>query len=298
MAQNTFPWKNLELQKFRTSDNQTLFYHFQKAKNPIGTIIITLAWNMSPDVCSPLLLTNKKIKKHYNVFIFILRGYKKNSSYGNCISRCAIDLNEFINNFKIDKFIAICHSIGVAMWWQYILMFGQNQIKKFILIDEMSAILQNPINTGIENKEYGSVLILNNLFNDYNILSQENVISIEYRKNKILPQFSNNFKINNPNIMLKIFKKVNYYSLIPTAEILYSNQTNNWINNLLNNKIEIPTYLFCGKNSVVPFTSVIYEKQFFTNSYIHIFEGPSSSHFAWMENYKEFNELINKFIFL
>ena len=292
-----FPWKSLELSKFKTSDNQTLFYHFQPAECPIGNIVLTLAWNMSPDVFSPLLITNKKIKKYYNVYLFIMRGYIKNSIYNNCLIRCTIDLNEFIEHFKIKKFIIMGHSIGNALWWHYIQSYGEKNIIKFILIDESPVLLKNPRNTDIENQEYGSIIPLARLFTDYNNLTQDNLSAEKYRLNEILPQFSDMFKKENPNIMEKLIKKINYYYLTPSAQILFSHQPSNWINNLLTAKINIPTYLFGGINSVVPYTSIIYQKQYYPNSFIYIFKGESSSHFAWMENYNKFNKLINKFIF-
>lgn len=300
MTQQSFPWKSLELHPFTTSDNATLYYHYQKAEEkPKGTIVINLAWTMSPDVCSPLLLTNSKIKKHYDVYIVTVRGYKKEVNYGNCVDRCAVDLHEFIRHFKIDHFIAMGHSIGVAIWWQYMLTYGQEPFAKFILLDEMTALLQNPVNSGVQNMEYGSIVPLNDLFVAYNALIQGEINPIEakaFRNAQILTQLSLVFQANNPKIVTEILDKVNNYGFKSTAQILYSNQTNNWIDKLLNNNINIPTYLFCGENSVVPYQSVCYQKQFYTDSRIHVFEGLTSSHFAWMENYEKFNDLINDFL--
>jgi pimeloyl-ACP methyl ester carboxylesterase len=86
------------------------------------------------------------------------------------------------------------------------------------------------------------------------------------------------------------------YTYTSTSQILISSNNNNWIDLVLNKLINIPTYLFGGINSVVPYQSIKYQKQFYTNSYIYIFSGDNSSHFAFMENYTLFNELINKFI--
>ena len=294
MTEHSFPWKCLDLQEFETSDKATLHYHYRKAEEkPVGTIIINLAWTMSPDVCAPLLLTNLKIKKHYDVYIVTVRGYKKEVSYGNCVDRCAIDLHEFINHFKIGKFIAMGHSIGVAIWWQYMLTYGQKQFDKFILLDEMTVLLQNPANSSFQNTEYGAIVPLKDLFVAYNALMQGDA---NFRNTQILTQLSLIFQIKHPNIVIDILEKVNNYGFKSTAQILYSNQTNNWIDKLLNNTISIPTYLFCGANSVVPYQSVCYQKQFYPYSRIHVFEGLTSSHFAWMENYEEFNDLINDFL--
>ncbi len=303
MTQQSFPWKSLDLQEFTTCDNATLHYHYQKAedKEPVGTIVINLAWTMSPDVCSPLLLTNLKIKKHYDVYIVTVRGYKREVTYGNCVDRCAVDLHEFIRTFKIGQFIAMGHSIGVAIWWQYMLTYGQKQFSKFILLDEMTMLLQNPANSAVQNTEYGAIVPLDDLFVAYNALIQGDINPIEakaFRNAQILTQLSLVFQLSHPNIVIDILEKVNHYGFKSTGQILFSNQTNNWVDKLLNNKIDIPTYLFCGVNSVVPYQSVCYQKQFYpnTNSRIHVFDGLTSSHFAWMENYKEFNELINDFL--
>jgi len=297
MTENAFPWSSLTLSEFTSSDNTTLFYHHQPAIEPIGSIVITLAWNMSPDVCSPLLLTNSLIRRYYNVYIFIIRGYQMNSTYGNSVDRCAIDLQEFINHCKIENFFAMGHSIGVALWWQYMLTYGQSRISKFVLLDEMTVLLQNPINTPDQNLDYGSIVPLNGLFEAYNLLIKGDNTARQFREDQIKLQFSDEFHTEHPGIIDLIFEKVNRYSLTSTAQMLFSNQTNNWIDKLLNHQIHIPTYLFCGQNSVVPYQSVFYQQQFYSNSRIHVFSGPSSSHFAWMENYAEFNTLLNNFIF-
>lgn len=297
MTENAFPWSSLPLSEFTSSDNTTLFYHHQPAIEPRGSIVITLAWNMSPDVCSPLLLTNALIRQYYNVYIFIVRGYQTNSTYGNSVDRCAIDLQEFINHSRIGNFIAMGHSIGVALWWQYMLTYGQSRISKFVLLDEMTVLLQNPSNTPDQNLDYGSIVPLNDLFEAYNLLIKGDNSARQFRAGQIKLQFSDDFHTEHPDIFALILEKVNRYSLASTAQILFSNQTNNWIDKLLNHQIDIPTYLFCGQKSVVPYQSVFFQQQFYKKSQIHFFKDANSSHFAWMENYAEFNILLNDFIF-
>ena len=295
---NFFPWKSLSLNKYKTTDNAIICYHYQNAKKYNNrTIIITLAWNMSPDVFSPLLLTNKKIIDYHDVYIFIIRGYKTNITYGNNIDRCALDLFEFIKQHEIENFIAMGHSIGNALWYEYFMLFGQKNIYKFILIDEMTCILQNPLNTNLQNTEYGAIIPLKQLFISYNILKLNNDYAIKYRINQIKPQFSDNFKVEYPDIMNKIYKKVNLYSLNSSADFLYSNNTNNWIDKILNKKINIPTLLLGGEKSVVPFQSIIYQKKYFIKHKVYIFKGSNSSHFAFMENYKLFNKILDSFLF-
>jgi pimeloyl-ACP methyl ester carboxylesterase len=188
------------------------------------------------------------------------------------------------------------HSIGNAIWWQWIKNFGTKYIEKFILIDEIACLTKNPQNSIKTNLDLGSIVSQNQLYESYNILIKGNNESKIYRENLINNHFSNKFKIENPEIMYEIFKKVNLYGFNSTSNILFSNLTQNWINLLLNNKINIPTYLFGGINSNVLYQSIIYQKQYYKNSQIYIFEGETSSHFAFMENYKLFNKLLKKFL--
>lgn len=206
MYKEKFPWKNLKLKKFKTSDNAIIYYHFQQAKiNSKKTIIINLAWNMSPDVFSPLLLTNKKIINYYDVYIVIVRGYIEDINYGNDINRCSTDLKEFINYKKIKKMTILGHSIGNAIWWQWIKNFGTKNIEKFILIDEIACLTKNPQNSIKTNLNLGSIVSQNQLYESYNILIKGNNESKIYRENLINNHFSNKFKIENPEIMYEIF---------------------------------------------------------------------------------------------
>jgi hypothetical protein len=205
---NYFPWKNFKLKKFITSDNAILHYYHYKASNKKGTIVINLAWNMSPDVFSPLLLTNKKIREYYDVYIVVVRGYIEQITYGNNIERCSIDLYEFIKKKNIKEMIILGHSIGVAIWWAYIKNFGSNYIQKFILIDEMTRLLENPIDSKKINLNFGSIIPTCQNYNAYNILIKGNEDSNIFRKKIILKQFSTEFQKKYPNIMDKIFEKV------------------------------------------------------------------------------------------
>jgi pimeloyl-ACP methyl ester carboxylesterase len=294
----SFPWKDLKLNKFYTKNKVKIYYHYQKAlcSNKKGMIVACLAWNMSPDVYSTLLITNKKIRKYYDFYIIIMRGYKSNIDYGNNLTNISNEVYNFIKCKKIEKFIIMGHSIGVAIWWRYILTYGDKQIEKFILVDEMTRLLQNDNDSAEQNLNLGSIIPQCDIYNSYNILIKGNEEAKLHRENIILSQFSDNFKMEHPDIIQKILLKVNLYSYNSTANILFSNIPQNWINNLLINKIKIPTFLFGGKNSVVPYQSIIYQKQYYNNVRIYIFEGDNSSHFAFLENYKEFNKLLNKFI--
>jgi hypothetical protein len=65
-----FPWADLPLHKFRTSDNATLFFYKRCAKcESKGTLLFVSGWSQGPNNWSPALLTNKYVKKYYNVYV-------------------------------------------------------------------------------------------------------------------------------------------------------------------------------------------------------------------------------------
>lgn len=170
--------------------------------------MITLAWNTSPDVFSPLLLTNEKIINEYNVYLIVVRGYINDINYGCNIDRCTMDLREFIKYKKIKKMLIMGHSIGNAIWWNWINIFETEMIDKFILIDEMTCLIQNPKNSSKTNLNLGSIVPLNQLYTSFNVLIKGNEESKIFRENMIKSQFSEIFQKENPQIMYKILQKV------------------------------------------------------------------------------------------
>ena len=56
-----------------------------------------------------------------------------------------------------------------------------------------------------------------------------------------------------------------------------------------------PALLIGGKESIVSFESIQYQTRFYEKSTVYIFT-KGSSHSMFIENYKTFNKIINKFL--
>jgi pimeloyl-ACP methyl ester carboxylesterase len=82
-------------------------------------------------------------EKHFRVYSFDYRAHGKSEvpQYGIHIERFAKDLEEFLAQMGLEECYLAAHSMGNAITWCYMSLFGQKKIKKYILIDESPCLI-------------------------------------------------------------------------------------------------------------------------------------------------------------
>jgi len=90
---------------------------------------------------------NKQIpalSEKYRVFTYDLRGHGlSEASKGLTLERCAQDLREIMDHFKIRKASVVCWSMGAHVLFEYILNNGCENLKKIIIIDMSPRLLRS-----------------------------------------------------------------------------------------------------------------------------------------------------------
>ena len=297
------PWKELKLKKFKTSDNATLYYHEQKNCCACKNMLILLGWSQPPDGWSPVLLTNKYLRKNYNVYILVMRGYNyEHPDYGNSIARYAIDVVEFIKRKCLDNLTIMGHSMGSSIVWNIITLYGESMFEKFIMVDQPPVLLRNPQFTDNEALRLGAIFSCDEdpnrgIYGLTNVLLGPEEKANELRFNLISSMFTDKFKQENPEIMNKIFDGVFKYDNKVLSDVLYHHICNDWIRQLFLKGVNLPTLLIGGKSSIIPFQSVVEQHKYYNNASLYIFsEEEGGSHNMFIENYKLFNLILNKFL--
>ena len=294
----SFPWKKFPLKKFITSDDATLYYYHQypKKKN-LGQILIMCGWSQTPDGFSPMLTTNKFIRDHYEVYILVMRGWNlEYISYGNAINRYAMDVKEFIK-CKIQKKVITCtHSMGCAIVWRMIELFGEDMFLGYFIIDQGPVLTKNPLITD-DNiyKEQGSILTSQQIYETCAGLNGPDGDVV--RASFVLTMFTDNFKLQYPDIVEKVIKGGNNYNLHVASNVFFEHCANNNIDQILCKKIKKPTFLIGGKVSIVPYQSMEYQQRYYKCADVFIFsQEQGGSHFMFIENYTLINEKLNNFL--
>lgn len=294
----SFPWANLPLQKFKTSDNATLFFYKRCAKCECkGTLLFLMGWTQGPNNWSPVLLTNNYIRKYYDVYVLTMRGYNNiPNNFNNYIARYSQDVFEFINNIKVTKITPITHSMGCSVIWYLIGLYGEKLFNSYIFVDQPIQVLVNPVYTPEQNLQFGSIFTTDALFGFYNGCAigpnESAVIKTAFEQSCFTPEFI----AQQPEIFAKTVDGVLNYNYKVVNEVLFNHVCNNY-EQVLSKGLHKPALLIGGRVSIVPWQTVVNQKKFYKNATVKIFEAnQGGSHSMYLENYSLFNKYVNKFL--
>lgn len=86
-------------------------------------------------------------------------GYSDAPPHGRTVQRLAADLNEFIRFIGSPTVNLLGWSMGAAVLWAYVDLFGQERIEKLIFVDQPPVLAANPYAAPEERRLYGSTLM-------------------------------------------------------------------------------------------------------------------------------------------
>ena len=295
-----FPWKNLALKEFKSSDDANLFYYKRRAsvKNkPLGTLLILCGWSQGPNNWSPVLLTNTYVKENYDVYILVMRGYRNiEDNFNNNVARYAKDVVEFIRYKKLKNITALGHEMGCAVFCNVISLYGEKYFDSYVFVDNSLQVIQNPNWYDTEKKDNGCFFTVDQLFDFYNTCAESASDSAQKRRSFEEQCFTPEFIAANPDIFIKIKSGTLNYNYKVVNEILFDHAFNNY-SQILKKGIKNPALLIGGKVSIVPYQTMANQSHFFELSTIKIFEeSEGGSHSMYIENYELFNTTLNDFL--
>jgi non-heme chloroperoxidase len=295
------PWTTYNMSKFKTGDNANIYFFEQKPlKEEKGILIILPGWSYIPESWSPVLLTNEYLKNHYRTFILITRGYNNELyNYGNTLDRYSVDIYEFLNAFHLKNVTLLGHSIGSAIIWRMISLFGENMFKNYIIVDEPPVLLNTALNRSITNKSVQkSMFYTEKMLDDaYKTLHGQSYGANKYKTGFAYKLFTTKFQKEHPEIVDKVSKGSLKFNNKVLADILINNVAVNNIEVILQSKIiSKPTLIIGGEQSVISYKTILDQKKYYKHAEVYIFKGDYSSHSAFIENYSLFNTVLNTFL--
>ena len=272
-----FPWANLPLHKFITSDNATLFFYKRCAKHESkGTLLFLSGWSQGPNNWSPSLLTNKNVKKHYTVYVLVMRGYNNIlDDFNNYIARYSEDVVEFINYKKLTNITSITNSMCCSVIWYLLGLYGEKFFDSYVFVDQPIQVLVNPAYTPEENLELGSIFTTDALFGFYNGCAvgpnESAVIRTAFEKSCFTPEFL----VQQSETFAKALTGTLNYNYKVANEVIFNHACNNY-GQVLTKGLHKPALLIGGRISIVPWQTVVNQKKFYKTATVKIFEADQS----------------------
>ena len=131
---------NFPRRVFVTSDGVQLSYTRQGSGRPI---VLIHGWSQCAEEFKHQI---EPLSARYDVIALDQRshGESQKVSYGLKISRLSKDLYELLSELDLSDVALLGHSMGSAVIWCYIDLFGSERLSKVILVDQSPFLTLNP----------------------------------------------------------------------------------------------------------------------------------------------------------
>ncbi len=234
-------FSGLEINSFITGDGVKLSYWEAGQGEPI---IFVPGWSANgAEYINVMYL----LSKDYHVYVLDSRnqGLSQRVDFGTRISRFAMDLKEFSDHLGLKSANYSGWSMGAAVLWSYIDLFGTEGIRKAVFVDQPISIYAHADWSEKERRDAGGMTTspermvaaftegepTNSLVVDMS--------AMERYQDKSSPHFvnseslANEFIRNDPEFM---------------GKVLFDHVTNNW-RDVVRHKIDVPVAIFSGEYS-------------------------------------------------
>lgn len=268
-----------------TSDGATLHY----VESGQGEVVLFLpGGGFSADIFQHQI---DAFSEHYRVLALDKRGHGQSEKvdFGYRMSRFAHDLHDLLTTLRLTQVTIVGHSLGAAMVYNYIDLFGHQSIKQFIIVDEPAVLLVNPAWSDNEQQQYGAIYQAADLHGLTNGFLKED--NNELSKNIVNAMTTSNVSQTQKDFILQCMD-------IPgkAASQLYLNNICQDYRDTLK-KLTLPVLFITGRASLHPWQSHQWMHEQVTGSELFVFdEEQGGNHFMMVENPELFNQVVLGFI--
>jgi pimeloyl-ACP methyl ester carboxylesterase len=231
----------LQIKRFTTNDGVMLAYWEAGRGEPL---IFVPGWSAHGAQYIHLLYT---LSRDYHVYVLDPRnqGLSQKVEYGDRIARHAMDLRQFGDHLGIRSAAYVGHSMGAAILWNYIDLFGTSAIRKAVFVDEPISIYahadwseQERLNAGGSTTSPERMVAaftaggsVNALVTDLKVLERSQKLDSPYYSNS--EHFAAAFVQGDPAAL---------------AHVLFNHTMNDW-RDVVRHKLDIPIAIFSGEQS-------------------------------------------------
>lgn len=168
-------YEGFESKIFETSDHVKLHYLVKGTGKTIILVHGMCGSHASYCKIAPIL------SEKYRVFVIDMRGHglSETPAYGARIARLSKDMYEFQQYIGAEKATWAGHSMGNAVLWSMIDLFGQDHIENLVMIDESTTHCANPADTEAQVREHaGARMDIWQIYNAYRVSIEEGTAAL------------------------------------------------------------------------------------------------------------------------
>ncbi len=269
-----------------TNDGVKLVYQEAGQGTPL---VMVPGWSQSAALFKHQL---EGLSDRYRVIAVDMRGHGESDkpNYGYRMGRLAKDLDDFLTALDLQDVVLMGHSMGCSVSWGYLDLFGSDRLSKLILIDEPTWVLTTPDMSDEEKANLGGIIDAEGTVGLYMGLRSDEA-------NAVTEGFVGGMltKGIDPALKAWIIEENLKFPRVDAAELALHHISIDWRDVI--QRITLPTLIFGGKVSHVPWQSQIWIHEQISGSQVEIFEEEEGgAHFMFLEGPEKFNKIVADFI--
>jgi non-heme chloroperoxidase len=271
---------------FVTSDGVQLSYIRQGSGRPI---VLIHGWSQCAEEFKHQI---EPFSARYDVIAVDQRshGESQKVSYGLRISRLSKDLYELLTELDLNNVTLLGHSMGSAVIWCYIDLFGPERLSKIILVDQAPLVTSDPHGTQSELENSDGGLSAQQLL--------EIVTALRSKEGEqVTRQVIDGFVTKDATSEMREWI-VQCNLKMPrdfAGTLMYNLCHTDWRDFIP--RINLPTLIISGRASVIPWKSQEWIHRQIKGSQFEVFEeSEGGQHFMFIENPEKFNRLVMEYL--
>jgi len=231
----------LEIKRFTTNDGVVLSYWEAGRGRPI---IFVPGWSANgAEYVNVMYL----LSKHYRVIVLDPRnqGLSQHVPYGSRIARFAMDLKQLIDQLGLRKVDLCGWSMGASVIWGYVDLFGTQNIRKAVFVDEPISIYSHSDWSEQERLEAGGTTTsAERMVSAFTAGGPVNRLVTDTKPFE-RAQLKDSAAFVNSESFAAEFIKTDPQAI---ARVLFDHVTNDW-RDVVRHKLNIPVAIFSGEES-------------------------------------------------
>ena len=231
----------LQINTFETSDGVKLSYWEAGTGKPL---VFIPGWSANgAEYINVLYL----LAKSYHVYVLDPRnqGLSQRVDYGTRVARFSADLKEFSDQLGLKSADYCGWSMGAAVLWGYIDLFGTNGIHKAVFVDEPVSIYSHADWSEQQRRDAGAMTSsAERMVATFTSGAPTNSLVVDIKVLERAMAKDSPSYVNSQAFAGEFVKTDPQY----TAKVLFDHATNDW-RDVISHKIDVPTAIFTGEYS-------------------------------------------------
>ena len=226
------------------------------------------------------------------VFAMDLRGHGDSSNIetGYSIDRLTLDTRQIIESFDLHDLTLLGHSMGNQILWNYWKTYGADRLRGFVIAEQPASLVYSPSWSNEEILNAGALFTNEVLEETCQNLNSDQANDVT--RTMLTNMIDKNISDDEFNWIVSENLKLPRHL---ASKYLWNCAPGDWRSVI--GTIDLPTLIFSGRGSLVPWQSQEWTQKQIAGSQLNIFEPDDGGcHFMFLANPDRFNETVLHFL--